>query len=238
VKLLVNHKPSWSWLDVVLVYLGIICLSVIFGMYGQHLLSYLYKLGIPDTKLTYFTVAYLLQFLVTVGLVLLLAVVAHNSSWRELGLALVPAKKFFRYGIMGGLVLLAVIFLLSVPIEILNPDLEPQAYEEMLRTVQGAGQFLLLLLMGAVLAPISEELFYRGMIYPLARYSLGTLGGAIVAGLIFGLAHWDLWRAIPLAIGGAILCYLYEKSGSIWTTATAHGIWNGVMTLLVYFSLA
>lgn len=232
-----NHKPSWTWLDVILVYLGIIILSVLFGMFGEQVMSYLYQLGLPDTDLTYFTAAYLLQFLVTVGLVVLLTGVVHRSNWQELGLTLLPAKQFFRYGIMGGLVLLTVIFLLSLPIEILNPDLEPQAYEEMLRIAQGSGQLLLLVLMGAVLAPISEELFYRGMIYPLTRYSLGPFWGAIGAGLIFGLAHWDLWRAIPLAVGGAILCYLYEKSGSIWATATAHGIWNGIMTLLVYFSL-
>ena len=142
-----------------------------------------------------------------------------------------------RYGILGGLALLVVIFLLSLPLEILKPDLPPQTYEEMLRLAEGAGQFLLLLFLGVVLAPIAEELFYRGMIYPLARYSLGPVWGAIGAGLVFGLAHWDFWRAIPLAVGGAILCYLYEKSGSIWATATAHSIWNGIMTLLVYFSL-
>ena len=179
-----------------------------------------------------------LQFLVTVGLVLLLVGVARQTDWRELGLKPLSARKMLRYGIVGGLALLAVIFVLSLPLEILNPDIEPQVYEEILRSAHGVSQLLLLLLMGAVLAPISEELFFRGMIYPLTRYSLGPFWGAIGAGIIFGLAHWDAWRAIPLAIGGAILCYLYEKSGSIWATVTAHGMWNGIMTLLVYFSLA
>ena len=232
-----DHKPAWGWLDVVLVYLGIIAASLFFGRYGQQLMNYLSGLGIPDTALSKFTVAYSLQFLVTVGLVLLLAGIVHRSGWRELGLAPVTGRKFLRYGILGGLALLVVIFLLSLPLEILKPDLPPQTYEEMLRLAEGAGQFLLLLFLGVVLAPIAEELFYRGMIYPLARYSLGPVWGAIGAGLVFGLAHWDFWRAIPLAVGGAILCYLYEKSGSIWATATAHSIWNGIMTLLVYFSL-
>lgn len=232
-----DHKPSWGWLDVVLVYMGIIVTSMLFGGYGDRLMNYLSGVGIPDTALSYFTVAYTLQFLVTVLLVLLLAGVVHRSDWRELGLAPLSGRGFLRYGIVGGLVLLVVIFLLSLPLEILKPDLPPQTYEEMLRMAEGAGQFLLLLFLGAVLAPLAEELFYRGMIYPLARYSLGPVWGAIGAGLIFGLAHWDFWRAIPLAVGGIILCYLYEKSGSIWATATAHSIWNGIMTLLVYFSL-
>jgi membrane protease YdiL (CAAX protease family) len=235
---IMNYKPSWNWLDVILVYGGIIILSFLMGRYGQHLMSFLHQFGFPNVGLAYFTVAYVLQFLVTVGLVLLLVVVARRTDWRELGLKPLSARKMLRYGIVGGLALLAVIFVLSLPLEILNPDIEPQVYEEILRSAHGVSQLLLLLLMGAVLAPISEELFFRGMIYPLTRYSLGPFWGAIGAGIIFGLAHWDAWRAIPLAIGGAILCYLYEKSDSIWATVTAHGMWNGIMTLLVYFSLA
>jgi len=59
----------------------------------------------------------------------------------------------------------------------------------------------------------------------------------ILAGLLFGLAHFDLGRIIPLSVGGAILCYIYERTGSILTSALAHGIWNGVMALVVFLSL-
>lgn len=235
---MIKHRPSWTWWDVIYVYLGIIVLSILWGMYGGTLMHYLAGWGLPDTPLAYFATAYLLQFLVTVGLVLLISRVWRRASWREMGFSSLSARNFVKYGIIGGLVLLVVIFLLSLPIPILNPEVAPQPYEQMLRTAEGAGQYLLLLFMAAVLAPLSEELFYRGMIYPLTRYSLGPLGGAVAAGLLFGLAHWDFWRAIPLAVGGAILCYLYEKSGSIWATATAHGIWNGIMTLLVFYGLS
>lgn len=113
-----------------------------------------------------------------------------------------------------------------------NPEIKPQPFEEMLREASSIS-FIFLLVIGAVLAPISEELYYRGMVYPVFRFYMGPLGGAIVAGLIFGLVHWDLWRAIPLAAGGAILCYIYEKSGSILVSAVAHGTWNGIMALIV-----
>jgi len=231
-------RPSWTWLDVIFVYLGIIVLSLLWALYGESVMDYLFQLGMPDTLLAQFTLAYLLQFAVTVGLVLLLAGVGRRTSWREIGFAPLSWKSFIRYGILGGLLLVAVIFLLSLPLQVLKPDLPPQPYEQMLRTVQDSSQFLLLLVIAALLAPLSEELFYRGMIYSLARYSLGPLWGAIGAGLLFGLAHLDVWRAIPLAIGGAVLCYLYEKSGSIWASTAAHGIWNGIMSILVYFSLA
>jgi len=93
-----------------------------------------------------------------------------------------------------------------------------------------------LVLAGTVLAPVSEELFYRGMIYPVLRQHLGPAWGAVLAGLIFGLAHWDPWRALPLAVGGAVLCYMYEKSGSVLVPMVAHGLWNGAMFAIILFS--
>lgn len=229
-------RPSWNWVDVIFVYLGIIAASLLWGIYGDSVMHYLSGLGMPDTRLAQFSTAYLLQFIVTVGLVLLLSGVGRGTSWQEVGFVSLSFKNFMKYGILGGLVLLTVIFLLSLPLQVLNPDLPPQPYEQMLRTAQDAGQFMLLLVMAAVMAPLSEELFYRGMIYPLTRFTMGPFWGAISAGLLFGLAHWDFWRAVPLAVGGAILCYYYEKSGSIWATVTAHGVWNGIMSLMVYFS--
>lgn len=76
-------RPSWTWLDVIFVYLGIIVLSLLWGLYGESVMDYLFQLGMPDTLLAQFTLAYLLQFAVTVGLVLLLAGVGRRTSWRK-----------------------------------------------------------------------------------------------------------------------------------------------------------
>jgi hypothetical protein len=39
---------------------------------------------------------------------------------------------------------------------------------------------------------------------------------------------------IPLAFGGIWLNWLYEKSGSIYTSIIAHSVWNGIMTILIF----
>jgi len=75
------------------------------------------------------------------------------------------------------------------------------------------------------------------MMYPVFRRHLGIRWGATAAGAVFGLAHWDLWRTIPLAVGGALLCWIYEKTGSILVSAVAHGVWNGTLALIIYFTM-
>ncbi len=231
------EKPRWGLLEIVAVFIGIMGAGMLFARYSDAVKSWLATSGIANITLAFFTVAYIFQFIVTVLLVLLFTIVINRARLRDLGIKHVSSKEYLRYGLMGGGLLLIFIVALGMIINLLHPDIQPQLFEDMLRTVSSPGGFIILLIMGAILAPISEELYYRGMIYPVFRGYVGPFWGAIIAGSIFGLVHWDLWRAIPLAAGGVILCYIYEKSGSILVSALAHGVWNGVMALIVYFSL-
>ncbi len=231
------EKPRWGLLEIVAIFIGIMGAGMFFARYSEVVESWLATSRIGDTTLALFTVAYVFQFIVTVLLVLLFTVVLNRARLSDLGIKSVEGRAYLRYGLMGGGLLLIFIVALGMIINLLHPDIQPQLFEEMLRTASGPGGFIILLIMGAVLAPISEELYYRGMIYPVFRSYVGPFWGAIIAGSLFGLVHWDLWRAIPLAAGGVILCYIYEKSGSILVSALAHGLWNGAMAFIVYFSL-
>ena len=177
-----------------------------------------------------------MQFLATIGLVLLFTL-GKKASREDLGLRAASPGDILIYGCGSGIILLLFMLAVSWPLRRLLPDISPQLYETMLRNAGHGAAFVVLFFMGAVLAPISEELFYRAMIYPYLRGGLGPGWGILMAGLVFGLAHWDLWRTIPLAIGGVVLCYVYEKTGSIYVPMVAHGVWNGVMAFLVLLKI-
>lgn len=231
-------KPRWGIIEIVVAYLGIFTAGILFGLRGESWFDFLIiHTSISGSEINFFVFSFLVQFLVIVLLVFILTVALHHSNWRELGLRKGRGRDYCLYGVLGGIFLLVIITLMGYVINHFQPNLKPQPYEAMLRSVTGPGQFMAIFLIGAVLAPLSEELFYRGMMYPVFRNRLGPLGGAIVAGAIFGISHWDLWRTIPLAIGGALLCYIYEKSGSIFISAVAHGVWNGIMSIIIYLSL-
>ena len=228
-------KPRWGWVEIILVYLGIMVTGFIVSMFGAKLQAYSAGLGMGEAG--FFLVTFLIQFVTTILLVYFLAIATTGASWSDLGVRSVSFNKYLKYGLLGGILLIVVVVILGIIIKQFQPELPPQYYEEMLRTAGRLPVFLIVFVVGAVLAPFSEELFYRGMIYPVFRGRLGPVWGAILAGLVFGLAHLDPWRAIPLAIGGAGLCYIYEKSDSIWVSTLAHGVWNGVMSIIVYLSI-
>jgi len=229
-------KPRWGWIEIILVYICFTAIGFVTSFFSGQLAAFGAGLGMGEVG--YFLVTYLIQFLAIILLVWFFGIVTTGASWSDLGLKSASAKRYLRYGLLGGIVLIIVVVILGIIIKQFQPNLSPQYYEEMLRSAGRLPVFLLVFIAGAVLAPLSEELYYRGMIYPVFREHFGPVWGAIMAGLLFGLLHFDLWRTIPLAIGGAGLCYIYEKSDSILVSALAHGIWNGFMSIIVYLSIS
>lgn len=227
----------WGLIEIFMVFAGILGIGMLFGLYTDQIMIKFTQLGIPVTDFSFFVLSFIVQFLSTVLLVLLFTVWLKGASCWELGLKSARREDLIKYGLLGGVLIMALVVALGMLIDLWQPQIAPQVFEEMLRSVDGKTGFIIMFIMGAVMAPFSEELYYRGMIYPVMRRYLGPIGGALLAGLIFGAAHWDFWRTLPLAVGGALLCYLYEKTGSIWVSMLAHGVWNGIMSIIVYYSI-
>ncbi|TCK22734.1 CPBP family intramembrane glutamic endopeptidase [Pseudonocardia endophytica] len=91
----------------------------------------------------------------------------------------------------------------------------------------GGLQLVGLMLLGAVLTPIAEELFFRGVLFGgLRRY--GVVIAVIVSALLFGMAH-GFNVVLPVAVVlGALNALLYERSGSIYPPMIAHGVHNAL----------
>jgi uncharacterized protein len=86
----------------------------------------------------------------------------------------------------------------------------------------------------AVLAPVAEELFFRGFFFAGLRSRWSFFPAALVTGLIFGLVHAPTGptAAIPLAGLGFALCFIYEQTGSLWPCIIAH-MFNNSLALAV-----
>jgi uncharacterized protein len=86
-----------------------------------------------------------------------------------------------------------------------------------------------------VLAPIAEELFFRGFVFAGLRSKWSFWPAALTSGLIFGAVHapTGVTAVIPLAALGFALCFLYDRTGSIWPCMIAHAINNGLALAIV-----
>ena len=90
-------------------------------------------------------------------------------------------------------------------------------------------------LMIVLLAPIAEELFFRGFVFSGLRTRWSLWPAAITSGLIFGSVHapTGITTVVPLAVLGFALCWLYDRTGSLWPCVIAHMINNGLALAVV-----
>jgi membrane protease YdiL (CAAX protease family) len=90
-----------------------------------------------------------------------------------------------------------------------------------------AGQFAATFVALAIVAPVAEELMYRGVGYGLLqRFGTGT---AIAAtGVLFGLVHGYVIELPVFAVYGFALGWLRSRTGSVYPGMLAHGLTNGI----------
>lgn len=84
------------------------------------------------------------------------------------------------------------------------------------------------ILLIVILAPISEEVCFRGFLFGGFRRRFSLPVAALGAGLVFGLLHYSTgWSTVPqLAILGAVFAVVYDRTGSIWPPIIFHAINN------------
>jgi membrane protease YdiL (CAAX protease family) len=98
---------------------------------------------------------------------------------------------------------------------------------------EGFGPVPVQVLLIVVLAPISEELCFRGMLFGGLRTKLPVLPAALVGGLVFGALHalTGISAVPPLVVFGFLLCLLYEKTGSVVPGIVLHMLNNSIALL-------
>ena len=120
-------------------------------------------------------------------------------------------------------------------------QLQPEAKDNLLEDL-GAKDSTSTLIAVAVLvclvAPIVEELFFRGFLFPALERVMHWVPAALLAGAVFGGIHVGGTPAIflvPLAVLGFLLCALYRRTGSLLPGMGVHAF-NNALTLGVGLS--
>jgi membrane protease YdiL (CAAX protease family) len=87
-----------------------------------------------------------------------------------------------------------------------------------------------------VLAPLAEEIFFRGYVFRAMSARKGYARGLVYSSMLFGLVHFNLAAFLPLTVGAVLLAVSYRRSGSLWTPIVAHALNNAfAFTLLTFF---
>jgi uncharacterized protein len=110
---------------------------------------------------------------------------------------------------------------------ILQPD-NPEPIE----TGDNYGTLIGMCVIIVVVAPLFEEIFFRGFLYRILRSRMGLWPALVIGGSLFGAVH--LTSGGPLAVAliaplGFLLCLLYERSESLYPCIALHALNNGIV---------
>lgn len=89
--------------------------------------------------------------------------------------------------------------------------------------------------LSCIVAPFSEELIFRGIIYAGLKKSFSVPLSMILSSLIFALLHNEIFVFTGLFVFGIFLSYLFEKHKNLWLSISVHFFNNLFTTIIVLF---
>jgi membrane protease YdiL (CAAX protease family) len=162
-----------------------------------------------------------------IGLLAVIVAVAPLGRAALPALGLRPAP--WRYAVLGALGTLV----LSVAVSQLG--IEPEGMKEVVGFVREPHQLLRSLLLLAVLAPLVEELVFRGLVYGWITGRWGSLAGWIVSSLLFAAAHVELKHVVLVLPLGLLFGWLRRRTDSLLPSLFSHIVNNGFALLAAVY---
>jgi membrane protease YdiL (CAAX protease family) len=142
-----------------------------------------------------------------------------------LGLGATAAVGFF-------LLNLLLMPLSALLLQLVGLDAAPQDSIETLRSSDGFLRPVLLGFLALGVAPVMEELIFRGLLYPTIK----QLGFPRVAlwgtSVLFALSHANLLSLLPLVALGWVQATLYERTDNLLTPIVSHFVFNTINFVL------
>jgi hypothetical protein len=117
---------------------------------------------------------------------------------------------------------------------ILSPSQNPQRdLQELLQGVSGWPTTLVLFLTVAGVAPVFEELFFRGFLLPILARQNRMAWALLASAGLFGAIHLQPAGLPILATLGWVLGLAMRQTGSLRTPILLHACWNGTLFILL-----
>ena len=216
-----NQSPTWTWEDAALflgAYLPVLLLGALLskllpagvgGIAGRMLLA-----QFIGYALCLMVIAFLIQMRSTETL-------RQALAWR-IRASMLPSALF------GGPLL--AIGLNLVALFLKAPDIENKVKD----WLADAHSLPWVALFIVVLAPVVEELVFRGFFQPLAVRTAGAAGGILLIAILFALLHgptylWSAPHLTVMALAGCAFGWMRHRTGSTAAAALLHASYNATM---------
>lgn len=238
---IVIRRSGVDLVDVLLIAIAAVCslfFSAIVALIAIYMARAPHALNPKDLALNPFFVipTQVVAYILVVGFMAFLASVRHGESLPRAVHWNLPAQKLALIAVGGGAILGLSSELASNLLERWTPKSLP--IEQFFRSPASG---YLLAAFGVLVAPLVEELFFRGFVYPAVARWTGSAGSIVITGAAFASLHGAqlayAWAPLMVLFAvGVMLTVIRARTGSVATCVFVHMGYNLVLFVLLFFA--
>jgi len=234
----ISAYVSWGWMDFALV-------ALFYWAFHETIGWLAYGLGkwMGFSKSDQLHAVWFWNFFVmisSVSFLLWLLRSRHTAGLFSLGLR-VPKWRDFKTGLLYYIGAIPVLLLSGVITKWISDyfhvPLLPQTPMILLKQETSLFFLIIACVFIVLIAPLCEELIFRGFIYPLFRNRLGLKWAMAASSALFAALHFSFLAFLPIMVIGMLLAYLYESTGSLMSSICFHVINNAMAVCIVLLFL-
>lgn len=187
-----------------------------------------------SNKSFYFLGIFLIQWLIILLPLAIVTLKNHKFKWKNFGFRKVKILKALGLILSGYLMFLGITFIVSIIIVFFNVKIPGYQIQREIIPLFGTGITSLIIagVMIVIIAPIVEEIFFRGFLLRSLSNKVGLIYGSIISASIFAIFHLQLQNIIPIFILGLIINSIVIKSKSLWPAIGFH-IFNNTLVFII-----
>lgn len=156
----------------------------------------------------------------------------RRVSWKELGL-----RAFNKNALALGCGLLVAVYVLVIINNLIMVALGVVTQADVISDILGEIDApYLFAFTTAIVAPITEELFFRGFLFKGLREKYGWVNALMFSSIIFALFHGQLATLLPTFLLGALFAYMYQRTESVYPGMILHFAVNAMGAMVLLFA--
>ncbi|MFN0069136.1 MAG: lysostaphin resistance A-like protein [Limisphaerales bacterium] len=230
--------PPAPWrLEPLVLVLALLLLSV--GALGTGLAVAAKQAGVAAENPPFWLVAGgTVAFHVPLAVMLGVLVRTHGIGWRAAFVLATPGwRRALAWGAASGLVVIpGALALQALSVLLLSRfgvEVNEQVAVTALRMHDAPWQLAILGVGAALLAPVTEEHFFRGVLYRAGLLRAPRVLAALLTSGLFALSHGNLPALLPLVALGLVWTWLYEHTGDLLAPVVSHALFNAVNLAMI-----
>ncbi|OQZ02212.1 MAG: hypothetical protein B6D35_01680 [Candidatus Brocadia sp. UTAMX2] len=166
--------------------------------------------------------------------------IEYRQSVTALGLSGVNLSENIKQGVKRYAVTLPLIILAGFVINLISSYYGqiPEMQDVVQWVLEEKSLFVLgsLIFFGIVIAPVMEEIMFRGFLQPALKNSFGGRYAVAITAFLFAAVHMDIFAFLQIFILGMLLGYLYERTQTLVASTIVHILHNSLtLVFLLYF---